>query len=232
MKQLIWLILLLPLTASADVPSSFKAKVKAIDDRVSVVEGENEVQNDRLDELDVSVENGVCSTVADNGNIVSWGCGEHITTQCADGIDNDGDGVADFPMDPGCENAQDDDETDPPPPPPAFRMVASSHDFHSRQKPSNNEVRMTFDQDMTGATLDISYIVSSMLGGSMPGLYSTSINGHTVTLVIRSAGFTGRHSIAMEMSKGGVDGDLEYFESFPTGDGNPGGIVGFGFDVQ
>jgi len=36
---------------------------------------------------------------------------------CADGIDNDGDGLADFPFDPGCESYSDDDETDPATPP-------------------------------------------------------------------------------------------------------------------
>ncbi len=34
--------------------------------------------------------------------------------QCADGIDNDGDGLIDFPDDPGCTDASDLDETDPP----------------------------------------------------------------------------------------------------------------------
>ena len=33
--------------------------------------------------------------------------------QCSDGLDNDGDGLTDFPDDPGCTDAQDDDETDP-----------------------------------------------------------------------------------------------------------------------
>src|SRR5680860_999659 len=33
--------------------------------------------------------------------------------QCSDGLDNDGDGVTDFPGDPGCTDAQDNDETDP-----------------------------------------------------------------------------------------------------------------------
>jgi hypothetical protein len=37
--------------------------------------------------------------------------------QCADGRDNDGDTLTDFPADPGCASAQDNDETDPPPPP-------------------------------------------------------------------------------------------------------------------
>lgn len=36
--------------------------------------------------------------------------------QCADGVDNDGDSLADYPADPGCTSASDNDETDPPPP--------------------------------------------------------------------------------------------------------------------
>ena len=35
--------------------------------------------------------------------------------QCDDGLDNDGDGLTDFPADPGCTDASDDDETDAPP---------------------------------------------------------------------------------------------------------------------
>ncbi len=34
-------------------------------------------------------------------------------SQCADGIDNDGDGAVDYPADTGCGSAQDDDETNP-----------------------------------------------------------------------------------------------------------------------
>jgi len=37
--------------------------------------------------------------------------------QCEDGIDNDTDGLIDFPADPGCIDALDNDETDPPPVP-------------------------------------------------------------------------------------------------------------------
>ncbi len=39
--------------------------------------------------------------------------------QCSDGADNDGDGLTDFPADPGCVDAQDNNEQDAPPPPPA-----------------------------------------------------------------------------------------------------------------
>lgn len=40
--------------------------------------------------------------------------GGDTTPACADGIDNDGDGLTDL-ADPGCESVADDDETDPPP---------------------------------------------------------------------------------------------------------------------
>jgi hypothetical protein len=36
----------------------------------------------------------------------------NLTYQCNDGIDNDGDGLIDYPLDPGCDNNLDDDERD------------------------------------------------------------------------------------------------------------------------
>ena len=44
------------------------------------------------------------------------GCQPPVVTQCADGLDNDGDGEIDYPADPGCANVTDDDETDVAPP--------------------------------------------------------------------------------------------------------------------
>ena len=38
---------------------------------------------------------------------------------CGDGADNDGDGLTDYPNDPGCDSSSDTDETDATPPPPA-----------------------------------------------------------------------------------------------------------------
>ncbi len=40
-------------------------------------------------------------------------CGVVQDPACSDGIDNDGDGLIDFPADPGCSSASDTDETDP-----------------------------------------------------------------------------------------------------------------------
>jgi thermitase len=39
------------------------------------------------------------------------------STQCSDGVDNDGDGLVDYPADPGCSSTTDNDETNAPPPP-------------------------------------------------------------------------------------------------------------------
>lgn len=38
---------------------------------------------------------------------------EVVNPQCSDAVDNDGDGINNFPADPGCTSASDDDETDP-----------------------------------------------------------------------------------------------------------------------
>ncbi|MFA5940587.1 MAG: hypothetical protein WC809_14610 [Sinimarinibacterium sp.] len=43
--------------------------------------------------------------------------GGNAPPQCTDQLDNDSDGLTDFPADPGCANATDTDETDPPPAP-------------------------------------------------------------------------------------------------------------------
>jgi hypothetical protein len=41
-------------------------------------------------------------------------------SQCSDGIDNDGDGLIDYPADPDCSSLVDDDESTPPPPPAGY----------------------------------------------------------------------------------------------------------------
>lgn len=47
---------------------------------------------------------------------------------CADGADNDGDGLVDYPADPGCSSLEDSDETTttPPPPPPQVTQTPNS----------------------------------------------------------------------------------------------------------
>ena len=48
---------------------------------------------------------GACGSNSNNGK-----------PQCSDGIDNDGDGLIDFPADPGCTSPEDDSENSPPSP--------------------------------------------------------------------------------------------------------------------
>jgi len=55
-------------------------------------------------------------TTTDTFTVSGNGCGTPPVAQCSDGIDNDGDGLIDFPADPGCTDANDNDETDPLPP--------------------------------------------------------------------------------------------------------------------
>jgi hypothetical protein len=48
--------------------------------------------------------------------------------ECQDGLDNDGDGLIDYPLDPGCATAIDDDETDPMPEPQCANMIDDDGD--------------------------------------------------------------------------------------------------------
>ena len=45
--------------------------------------------------------------------VISLTVGTTISPQCSDSLDNDSDGLIDYPMDPGCDSPSDDDETDP-----------------------------------------------------------------------------------------------------------------------
>ena len=51
---------------------------------------------------------------SDNTDVVERTWTEDPVGQCNDGLDNDADGFADFPQDPGCDSATDNDESDPP----------------------------------------------------------------------------------------------------------------------
>jgi hypothetical protein len=51
------------------------------------------------------------SGASDSQSAIVTVAGGPSTTQCSDGIDNDGDGKIDYPADPGCVDSNDDDET-------------------------------------------------------------------------------------------------------------------------
>ena len=67
-------------------------------------------------QITVALERGAACTPSDTWRRCASGlkCAGNlcVPTQCADGIDNDGDGKIDYPLDPGCTTASDDDETD------------------------------------------------------------------------------------------------------------------------
>lgn len=51
---------------------------------------------------------------------------KRVDPRCADNVDNDGDGLTDFPNDPGCANATDDNEANPAPPTPTPTRTATA----------------------------------------------------------------------------------------------------------
>jgi hypothetical protein len=53
-----------------------------------------------------------CGENQENCNEEKDTCEGAESTQCSNGIDDDSDGLIDFPNDPGCDDSQDDDETD------------------------------------------------------------------------------------------------------------------------
>ncbi len=53
--------------------------------------------------------------LVDANAVTAAECGGGPAPQCSDGIDNDGDGLTDYPADPGCADANDNDEFNAPP---------------------------------------------------------------------------------------------------------------------
>ncbi|TSC68736.1 MAG: Uncharacterized protein G01um101456_518 [Parcubacteria group bacterium Gr01-1014_56] len=56
-----------------------------------------------------------------------------VPAQCTDTIDNDGDGLIDYPADPGCASASDNNESNPPPPPPSSPIPQCSDGIDNDQ---------------------------------------------------------------------------------------------------
>ncbi|MGH2950738.1 MAG: hypothetical protein ACRDKX_01685 [Solirubrobacterales bacterium] len=49
-------------------------------------------------------------TVKSGTTATTFGCESGPPAPCSDGIDNDGNGLIDFPADPGCSSPEDNDE--------------------------------------------------------------------------------------------------------------------------
>ncbi len=70
----------------------------------------NRVFSEGLYNITCSVEDSAGEE--DSGSVAINVTGEQQFPQCSDGMDNDNDGLIDFPTDPGCESPEDDDESD------------------------------------------------------------------------------------------------------------------------
>jgi len=75
--------------------------------------GMHVITNDAQDAFSFNVDG---AKVEQGSTVTDWSVGTGgggAPAQCADGLDNDGDGKIDYPNDPGCTSATDDSETDP-----------------------------------------------------------------------------------------------------------------------
>ncbi len=70
--------------------------------------------------------------------------------QCSDGVDNDFDGRVDFPLDPGCANAQDNNEGDDPIQTGCIEIMKETYDPHGNRLPV--DAQFTFILDATRVT--------------------------------------------------------------------------------
>ena len=134
---------------------------------------------------------------------------------CDDGVDNDGDGLADFPSDPGCSQSSDNDESDdapaPPPPPPSpppppgneiARNIPHPADFFGWDP-------LTFDPPTTQT---VSSVPSSVSAGS--SILVTGTGGSSVTFnctssapcLLKSTGVARSSGLAVSGSHFVVDG--------------------------
>jgi hypothetical protein len=73
------------------------------------------VKDEAIDDPDLSIDAGdeVDFAIVKSGTTAQrFDCDSAPVTACSDGVDNDGDGLADFPDDPGCASTGDDEEFD------------------------------------------------------------------------------------------------------------------------
>ncbi len=93
---------------------------------------------------------------ADNDCLGFPGCGgAEVTPNCRDGEDNDGDGLVDYPADPGCSSADDVDEYNPP--------VATIPDFEKLNL--NDVIFLSANEKVT--LIPQNEIITSLAGSSL-----------------------------------------------------------------
>ena len=129
-------------------------------------------------------------------SVVAAGCttdcgggGGSTPPQCSDGADNDGDGFADYPRDPGCDNSLDDDERDTPPP---TGSPATLNIFNERISSSTaTSVTVTWNTNIS-ATSRVVYGLDPV-----SSLGSTPLYGYGLSTATNTA-LTTAHSMTIE----------------------------------
>jgi hypothetical protein len=89
-----------------------------------------------------------CTSASDNDEF------NPPSSQCSDGLDNDGDGKTDFPADPGCTSASDTDETNSQEPirPPCPDPEVANHHVYRGTHSAGGIVCFTVSPDWTGVS--------------------------------------------------------------------------------
>lgn len=108
---------------------------------------------------------------AHNGQYGTPGSGNftcnNSAPQCSNGSDDDGDGMNDYPADPGCTSAGDTTEAPNPPPPPAAPTASLSCTPSSCTAPTGTPVTLTYGcTNSTSATLSTFGSLSPVSGGT------------------------------------------------------------------
>jgi len=118
--------------------------------------------------------------------VCTQNCGGEPPAACSDGSDNDGDGFADFPRDPGCDSPQDNDERDTGPTLTLLGADPMSITMDTTFADPGATAHDPEDGDITS-----SIVVSGLVNASVIGAYTLSYNvadaqGHAATPVTRT----------------------------------------------
>lgn len=123
--------------------------------------------------------------------------------QCSDGLDNDGNGLKDYPADPGCDSAVDDTENSAPPPPPTTTTTTTTSTNDTKKeicdnnKDDDGDKKIDYEDDdckaPEGAKIEISKVgVSSAKFNpeikAVKVYYTISKDAHVVVDILDSKG--------------------------------------------
>lgn len=124
---------------------------------------------------------------------------------CADGLDNDGDGLIDYPADPGCTSASDTDETDAPPPP-TTSVHTHAIDTALKGRTPRFTVWSFGNTEAAESGVSVSVQVCKTGGSCTTGTAATATDG-SVTFQWKNAGAGTYQTCVTSMAKSGFTWD-------------------------